>query len=364
MRIALVVHDFDPRYGQGRYCYELARRLGEVHEIEVYSDTFAGETLPGVHWTRVPAWRRRALTTIFSFLVAAKGRIRRGAHDVVHAQGLTCWGADVITAHICTAARADQLGRGRPAAFARAVVPWERRFYRHRRARHLIAVSGRVEGEIRRWYGWTRPSAVIHHGTDTTRFRPFDDAGARSRQRAHLGFGEGAWHWLFVGESVKGLSEGIAQLPAFPRAHLWVISRSDPTAHREQARARGVEQRVHFMGPQEPDRVYPAADAFIYPSRYDAFGMVVTEAMASGVPVVVGRNIGAAELIQDGENGLLCDPEAPETLRAALARLSGDPHLAARLGEEARRTVTAHDWDACAMATECVYRRAAEDAAA
>src|SRR5262245_30013293 len=105
MRIALVVHDFDPGLGQGRYAIEIARRLAPRHTFDIYANTFAVAPQPGWNFVRVRAVRTVSLTSVFSFLVASQALVRGRPSDLIHAQGLTCWSADVITAHVCNAAR-------------------------------------------------------------------------------------------------------------------------------------------------------------------------------------------------------------------------------------------------------------------
>lgn len=358
--LALVVHDFDPGLGQGRYCIELARRLAARHRVTIFANRFAVPEERGWEYVRVPAVRTTALTTVFSFLAVAELRVSRRRFDVVHAQGLTCWGADVITAHVCNLARhrvAPPAG-WRARLFATLVNPVEAAFFRQRRARHLIAISRQVAGEVRGCYRWTRPVSVIHHGVDTTRFRPAADVAERAACRARYGLPAEGWVWLFVGEAVKGLGAGLEQLPAFPGARLLAVTRSDPAPYLQRARALGVADRFHLGGPEDGGafgQAYRAADVFVYPSAYDTFGMVVLEAMASGLPVVVGRDIGAAELIEDGENGFLIDPARPAQLGAVLERLAAQPDAAVQLGHRAHLLARTRSWDACAAATEEVY---------
>jgi glycosyltransferase involved in cell wall biosynthesis len=363
MNLALVVHDFDPAVGHGRYCLELARRLAPRHELTVYANRFAAGAPAGWREVRVPAWRRAALASVFTFLFSSERLVRRGRHDVVHAQGLTCWGADVITAHICNAARyrISPPQRLRSRLFPLLVNPVESRFYRQPRARHLIAISRRVGDEIEACYDWRRPVTVIHHGVDTTLFRPAENPAERLACRRRFRLPDDAWTWLFVGEAIKGLPETIAQLPAFPEARLLVVSRSDRTRYESQARDLGVAERLHFHGPErEIALAYRAADVFVYPSTYDTFGMVVSEAMATGLPTLVGRNIGAAEVIADGENGFLVDPTSAGSLRRPLELLRAHPDLARRIGTAARDRARVQTWDRCADATEAVYRRTVE----
>lgn len=101
--------------------------------------------------------------------------------------------------------------------------------------------------------------------------------------------------------------------------------------------------------------LYRKADVFVYPSVYDTFAMVVAEAMASGLPVVVGSGVGAAEWIQDGQNGFVCDPSS---LAPVMSKLKSLPLAAMqRLREKARETALNHSWDECARQTMAVYQR-------
>jgi UDP-glucose:(heptosyl)LPS alpha-1,3-glucosyltransferase len=102
--------------------------------------------------------------------------------------------------------------------------------------------------------------------------------------------------------------------------------------------------------------MYQGADLFVYPSAYDTFGMVVAEAMACGLPVVIGKNIGAAEWIRDGENGFLCEAE---TLVATLKNVRALSGAQLQLvSEHARETAALNGWDECAQRTMALYQRA------
>jgi UDP-glucose:(heptosyl)LPS alpha-1,3-glucosyltransferase len=141
---------------------------------------------------------------------------------------------------------------------------------------------------------------------------------------------------------------------------LLVISRSRLDAFHALAAKLQVSQRVIFAGPcEEMAAAYHASDLFVYPSAYDAFGMVVAEAMACGLPVIAGRTIGAAEWIDEGRNGLLCDAGSPDSFQRQIARAEANPDSASQMGDRARETAQGHSWEACADAVWNVYERAA-----
>ena len=100
------------------------------------------------------------------------------------------------------------------------------------------------------------------------------------------------------------------------------------------ARELGVDDMVHwpgFLQYHDLPAVYRSAGAFVHPARREAWGLVVNEAAAAGLPLIVGRRVGAAcELVRDGENGFLVDPDDTESFAAVLSRV-------ARLSEAARQ---------------------------
>ncbi|MEA1929120.1 MAG: glycosyltransferase family 4 protein, partial [Candidatus Auribacterota bacterium] len=85
----------------------------------------------------------------------------------------------------------------------------------------------------------------------------------------------------------------------------------------------GLLDRVRFVGPhRDISQFYNAADIFVFPTLYEPFGTVVVEAMGRGLPVVVSRSAGAAELITPGREGYLIeDPEDPEEIAKLIGRI-------------------------------------------
>jgi glycosyltransferase involved in cell wall biosynthesis len=183
---------------------------------------------------------------------------------------------------------------------------------------------------------------VIHHGVDAQAFRAGPCEGEVKT-------------FLFVGDFRKGVKTCIRALSQLPTGTLRCIGSTPPGPYAAFARELGVADRVEFSGPTPKiASQYRCADALLLPTPYDAFGMVVLEAMASGLPVIVSREAGAAELIMHGENGLILDHK--EELPHLMRQLQSDPALVAKLRARGRETALAHSWDEVARETMDIYR--------
>lgn len=109
--------------------------------------------------------------------------------------------------------------------------------------------------------------------------------------------------------------------------------------------------RLHLLGNQPPERLFPAlaaADVVALPSRWENLALAALEAMALGKPVILGDCGGFAELVEDGVNGLLVAPAQTAPLGHALVRLLDDPGFRTRLGSGAAKR--AEDYSAKVIA--------------
>ena len=120
--------------------------------------------------------------------------------------------------------------------------------------------------------------------------------------------------WLFAGSGwqIKGLDIAlriVARLRAEqvrPGLQLVVAGRGDPGRYRRIAAQLGLADAVRFVGPQqEIVAYYQAADAFLLPSRFDAFANACIEALACGCPVITTETNGAGEIVRAGETGVV-----------------------------------------------------------
>jgi glycosyltransferase involved in cell wall biosynthesis len=94
---------------------------------------------------------------------------------------------------------------------------------------------------------------------------------------------------------------------------------------------------------EEKVRLMRQSECLVYPTRYESFGLPPLEAMAASCPVIASDLPVVNEMIQDGENGILVEPESPTALAEGIVHLLTDPALSMRLVEGGRRTLARYD---------------------
>jgi phosphatidylinositol alpha 1,6-mannosyltransferase len=203
-------------------------------------------------------------------------------------------------------------------------------------------------------------------GVDVEMFHP----GRRSQDmRAALGIGS-RFTFLYVGrlapeKSVEHVIEAFRLAGEFlPRGmiHL-VVAGAGP---QEQEIRAAAPPGVTFLGFLErrsrlPD-LYANCDAFVFASVTETLGLVVLEAMASGLPVVAAPAGGVRDHLRDGVNGLAYPNGDVGTMAQAMVRLAGDWALTRRLARGARRTAEGLSWDNEMERLDRSYREVCEAA--
>jgi len=138
----------------------------------------------------------------------------------------------------------------------------------------------------------------------------------------------------------KGLGTLVRAVADVPGETLLVVAGSGPEGERLSGLAAELGVRLCALGDVAYDRLveaYVAADVFALVSTREPWGVVVNEAAACGLPLVLSDQVGAAaDLLSDGENGVLVPAGDAQATAAALARLAGDPGLRRAMGARSR----------------------------
>jgi len=180
----------------------------------------------------------------------------------------------------------------------------------------IIAVSNLVKQEIIRHYDCEPERiTVVHNGANLQKFTPDLHEKHRSATRRELGLAEDEIALLFLGHNFKrkGLHALIRALPALHGETPWrliVAGRGRRAPCDRLAERLGVTNRIQYIGETAtPERLYAAADIFCFPSYYDPCANVVLEALASGLPVITSTSNGSGEILTQGREGFVLDPD-------------------------------------------------------
>jgi phosphatidylinositol alpha-1,6-mannosyltransferase len=199
---------------------------------------------------------------------------------------------------------------------------------------------------------------VVPLGTDPEQFRPgIDPKDVRARYRLN----GGRWALTVARlEPFKGIDTALRAVARVRKEgidlHYAVVGAGKKRdAYHRLAESLHIANAVRFVGPV-PDAdlpaLYNAAEVYLGVSRTDkrvhveGFGIALAEAAACGLPVIAGQSGGLAEAVQDGETGLVVDPDDAESVVTALGRVLADQLFARRLGQAGRKAVeTYYNWD-------------------
>jgi UDP-glucose:(heptosyl)LPS alpha-1,3-glucosyltransferase len=312
---------------------------------------------PGVTVHRVRILRGGRLVRLLSFAVAAPRAVAGQPWDVVVGFGRTLR-QDVVRVgggtHRSYLARMEAAGlrSRRRGPYHRTVLWLEARQLAAGAYRRVLTVSALAAREIACDYV-VPPGrlAVIYNGVDGERFHPAQRAVLGPALRREVGVAPDVPLCAAIGSGFrrKGFDLLLALWRRSPPAGAALILVGDDerlASWRRRTAEPPLAGRVVVTGPRrDVEAVLAAADVACVPSRQEAFGNVVLEASAAGVPVVTSRRAGAAELLDGTLASLVIDdPEDLAALAAALERALGPEHDA--LATAARRRAEALPWDA------------------
>jgi UDP-glucose:(heptosyl)LPS alpha-1,3-glucosyltransferase len=329
MKIAFVRKSYTPYGGAERYLARLIESLGERgHEIHIFAHRWEASSQiserkgPPVIFHHVPVIAAPSFLEALSFAFSSRRLLEREDFDIIHSFERTLYQDVYRAGDGCHREWLQQRRKidswikrvSHPVnPLHRALLFLERRLFQSPRLKKIVANSRRGKEEIIRHYGVAKEKIeVIYNGVDLEAFHPRNQALYRKTQRREMGISESSFVILFLGSGFRrkgldGLIEAFAQIvPEIPDAVLVVAGKDRIGPYRQEARSRGVERQVMFLGPTaKAKELYAASDLFALPTLYEPFSNACLEAMATGIPVLTTVQNGVAELIEDRRNGLL-----------------------------------------------------------
>jgi len=366
--VVLVTPRLVRRDGQGRVNYEVAKRwLSMGGAVTVLTRDVAPELLEEKHFVWVPTGITTLPTSllrsqVFSLQSAYWLSSRRKLFDIVHVNGsVTLARSDVNSCHFvhaawgASAAHTSRLNSNAYGLYHRllTLLHAHQEGIAYARARHVVAVSEQVRAQLAAVGVAKEKIRVIWNGIDIDEFAPGFE------ERTALGLPQSGFLALFAGDMRtprKNLDTVLEAIRSVPAVHLIVAGDLRKNPYPAKVAEMGLAGRVTFLGfRSDIAKVMKAVDAFVYPARYEPLGLVVLEALASGLPVLTASTTGASELVDESCGLVLDDPDDAPALALWLQRLSTDVPSRLRMGEAARERAIAHTWERMAKEYTDLY---------
>lgn len=359
MKIAVAFPGCHKRAGVERITLETANYLASRgHEVHLYSAEIAEDQLNKsikIHPVVLPS--TDPITRIVLFDRAASGKIAGEKFDALCTFGTTCprggflWVQSVHKAWLeisqstrgFTGRVKQKLNIAHPLLVHREHLHYGKRAYRK-----LFPLTARVANDLKRFYGIPDTDMVLMpNGFSPDEFGLHVRQRERAQQRKNLGFADTDKVVVFVANELerKGfypLAEAISKI-SDPRLKLLVVGRVNQQDAERALKELHLSERSRIVGATDQvAKYYAASDVFGLPTKYEAWGMVIVEAMACGIPALTSAIAGAAEAVRPGFNGyLLEDPTDADEVRQKLElclSISTSP-------EEIANSVTDYTWD-------------------
>ena len=369
LRVAVLNRVF-ARTGGGAESYSIAlvEQLAPHHEVHVFAQTISHHW-PGVTYHTVSCPLRKPRWVNQLWYAWATWRATRSGFDVVHSHENT-WHGHVQTIHV----EPVRLSLFKGLAGGRLLLRWLKVATSPRLLTYLALEGARMRVGAGRQVVVTSPALaqdvlaayphVVGHVTVVTPGVNLPQGMQSTLQaRQPLGLPSACRLVLLVANDYarKGLGTLLAAVALLPDdVQVAVVGHAAQIPRFEaEAAALGLTGRVHFLGPQtDVGPAYRAADVLAHPTLGDTFAMVVLEAMAHSLPVVVSGVAwcGISGLLTDGQEALLLQsPTDAAALAAKLHAVLDEPAFADHLRHQGRQFAARHSWAAAAQTCEAVY---------
>jgi glycosyltransferase involved in cell wall biosynthesis len=358
-------HLRDFNVGLGRYSRGLIEALGQVDRENRYeilmpdgSCRFPARPNMAYRVIRFPLFKRRVWEQVAPLLA--------GPYDLLHLPYDSCiaWkrGKLVVTIHDVKPLLFGSLQKRRNLnSLLEGLLIRDGR----KQIDHILTDSDCSRRDISEQTGFPRDRiTVVYPGVELERFRPLPSGPVDGESRPYVLCVAGA----DPTKNVETLVEAFARLPQPMRAAYDLILVGDFRRRpelREQAVRHGIGAQTVFTGVVSDDRLielYRRAALFVFPSRYEGFGLPVLEAMACGCPVISSNAASLPEVA--GDAAILLDPSDAEGFAHAMERVLADPRLRRDLRERGLQRAVQFPWDRTARETVAVYQRVAGSAPA
>jgi len=327
MKIALNIYKYLPTKGGGEgYLANFANHLAERgHEVHIFASEWESNNNK-IHYHTIPVIRYPKFLKDVSFVINSYNYMAKNDYDIVQVVGRAL-GMNVFNPH-CGVEKAwlkqDILSVScsfyrflkritRYFSLRQNFILWlDRKQYTSKGISRIIAISDMIKNDIIKYHNIDpQKIKVVYNGVDLQRFTPDNRNRYRKAIRERLSLGE-EFVILYVSNNfrLKGLFTLIKSLGELKKSHkdfkALIIGRGRDASYRKLAGRLNCLGNLIFLGHvNEIEKYYAASDLYVHPTFYDSCSLVVTEALASGLPVITTRYDGASGVIDNGVDGFV-----------------------------------------------------------
>jgi len=364
-KIAVVVPKYGLVGGGERFVFELTERLANIpgYEIHVFSNKWRSES-DHITFHKIPIITFPKWLTSISFAYLANRKIAKMDFDLIHSHDRV-FKSNVVTLHSIphrTWVR-DIRQKRRLSLFDYGTSWMDKKMYTHSGCQMFLPVSNLVKIKVLEAFQIDeRKIRVIHPGVDVERFQS-DNPHNRKEIRQAFGISDTDFLILFVGMNfeVKGLDSLLSAIALLKSEYdndqvkVLVVGKGDTKKYKALAHKLGIGEQLIFSGVRnDMEKIYPAGDILVMLSKFDTFGMVITEAMAASLPVIISDNVGAKDLVIQGENGFVINRENIEMISSKI-NLMLNKVKRLEMGKKAHHTALNNTWEQMTLKVLNVY---------
>lgn len=368
MKIAVVIPNYGPVGGAENFAYQLCERLALQKDFEIH--VLANRFQPAesrVFFHKIPIVIFPRFLRPLSFAYFVEKHLQKGGYDLVHSHD-RIFNMDILSFHgIPHATWVRATKRDRLCLYDRAVAWVEKKGITASLQPLILPVSSLVMDELQKTYPLPNERIkLMSPGVTIKNFSLPKSQTVRKDMRFRLGLSEEDIVLLFVSMNfelkrlrliIKSLAQSVIDHPQGKRLKLLIVGKGREKRYIKMAEKLGVADRLIFAGKvTDIAQYYFAGDIFVMPSQYDTFAMVVLEAMAAGLPVIITKNVGAKDLVRDGVNGYVLSESPSVSDLANKIDMLLDRQLRVLMGEKNRSIAEKYDWDEKAEWLAQLYR--------
>ncbi|MGD0021060.1 MAG: glycosyltransferase family 4 protein [Smithellaceae bacterium] len=360
LNIAVVIPKYGLVGGAEQFACELTQRLCARNEdnFHVFANRWQTSSA-AIRFHRVPIISFPKFLTTVSFAYFIRRQLRENIFSLVHSHE-RIFAADIFTLHGIPHRYWVHNVRRKKMSFYDLVTAWvEKKLVEEGNCKKFIAVSNLTKDIFLKEYKVDPEKvAVINPGVDLNEYAAEDKELCRREIRKEYRVSPDELVILFASMNfeIKGLDAVMLALARLKtrggKFKLIIAGKGNIRKYSQMARKTQIADSVVFTGTLNKEKLiklYLAGDMYIMLSKFDTFGMVVLEALAAGLPVIISGNVGARDLVREGENGFVINDTSDADYVATKIEALLDENIRRAMVQAAYHTAEQNSWD---MVTE------------